>query len=190
MSNFNKNQQFVEYSGNIKYKYSSYAILKLHVPRENEELYELYLEHVKTHNAALVSNEFFNSGFDLFIAKDETIPNKTATFVNQQVKAEMITHDGTSMSYYMYPRSSMSKTPLMMANHVGIIDSGYRGNLICALRNMSDETPYELAKHTRLMQVCAPDLRPIYVIMVEEGDLTTTERGAGGFGSTGGTATR
>lgn len=188
MSAFQKNQQYIFQSNAISHKYSDYAILKLYVPRENPELYDLYTEYVKKHNDEQCKNQFFNSGFDLFIAKDETIESTVAVFVNQQVKAEMISCDGTAMSYYMYPRSSMSKTPLMLANHVGIIDSGYRGNLICALRNLGGETEYVLAKHTRLMQICAPTLKPIYVIMVGENELTTTERGAGGFGSTGGTA--
>ena len=33
-------------------------------------------------------------------------------------------------SYYLYPRSSISKTPLRMSNSTGIIDAGYRGEII------------------------------------------------------------
>ena len=43
----------------------------------------------------------------------------------------MISNSKTfNTGYYMYPRSSLSKTKLRLANSVGIIDSGYRGNLI------------------------------------------------------------
>jgi dUTPase len=79
----------------------------------------------------------------------------------------------------------------MLANHTGIIDSGYRGNLIAALRylNMTTdrENPniYELEAHTRIVQICHPELLPIYVVMVDESELSTTVRGSGGFGSTG-----
>ena len=86
--------------------------------------------------------------------------------------------------YYSYPRSSISKTPLMLANSVGIIDSGYRGEIIGAFRNLSSSN-YTIEKHSRLLQICAPDLRPIHVELVDEPFFNTTERGSGGFGSTG-----
>lgn len=88
-------------------------------------------------------------------------------------------------SYYIYPRSSISKSPLMMANNVGIIDSSYRGNLIGAFRNLSDKQ-YNTKKYDRLVQICHPSLKPFYVeILDDETKLTTTTRGSGGFGSTG-----
>jgi dUTPase len=73
----------------------------------------------------------------------------------------------------------------MLANHVGIIDSGYRGNLIGAFRCLLPDKNYIVEQFTRLLQVCHPSLCPIYVVLVEESDLVDTERGAGGFGSTG-----
>ena len=84
----------------------------------------------------------------------------------------------------MFPRSSISKTPLMLANHTGIIDAGYRGSLIGAFRNVSGED-FQVEKHTRLLQVCHPSLCPIIVELVDESELSTTARGEGGFGSTG-----
>ena len=89
--------------------------------------------------------------------------------------------------YYSYPRSSISKTPLMLANSVGIIDSGYRGPIIGAFRNTSNliQEPYVVEQNARLLQLCAPDLRPIIVELVDESFFETTERGEGGFGSTG-----
>jgi len=78
----------------------------------------------------------------------------------------------------------MSKTPLMLANHTGIIDSGYRGELIAALRNLSG-SPYELVQETRLTQVCLPSLEAFTVEIVDQDNLSSTARGAGGFGSTG-----
>jgi dUTP pyrophosphatase len=89
-------------------------------------------------------------------------------------------------AFYIYPRSSISKTPLMLANNTGIIDSGYRGSLIGAfrwLRTNSDN--YTVEQNTKLVQICHPSLCPIYVVLVNEEDLTSTERGDGGFGSTG-----
>jgi dUTPase len=51
--------------------------------------------------------------------------------------------------------------------------------------NRSNET-YTLEKHTRFLQICSPNLNPIIVSIVDNvAELGTTERGQGGFGSTG-----
>jgi dUTP pyrophosphatase len=92
-----------------------------------------------------------------------------------------------SVGYYLYPRSSTgTKTPLRLANSVGIIDSGYRGNIISVFDNWKNST-YVVEKYNRLVQICPPDLSyPMSVTMVENDDtLGRTERGEGGFGSTG-----
>ena len=83
----------------------------------------------------------------------------------------------------MYPRSSMgSRTPLRMSNSVGIIDSGYRGNIIGIVDNRSNED-YVVEKGTRLFQACSPTLSSIKLMIVQE--LSETVRGGGGLGSTG-----
>jgi dUTP pyrophosphatase len=85
----------------------------------------------------------------------------------------------------MMPRSSLSNTPLILANHVGLIDSGYRGDLTGAFKNFSDE-PYKIEEYTRLLQICHPAAYPIMVTMVDSLEkLSSSERGSGGFGSTG-----
>ena len=197
--------------------YRDFAVLKLYVNSANPELVDLYRAHVEKHNVQLVNNEFPNSGFDLFIPADVVFDTPfVSRFVDLEIKAEMIYSDLTfthvsapnsvsdsgieyeidesniggisySTGYYMYPRSSMSKTPLMLANHTGIIDSGYRGNLMGALRYLPEPSvsAYILAKHTRLFQICHAKLCPVYVVLVSENELTSTERGEGGFGSTG-----
>jgi dUTPase len=56
--------------------------------------------------------------------------------------------------------------------------------LIGAFRNTGENT-YVVEKDVRLLQICHPSLCPIYVELVDESELSTTERGEGGFGSTG-----
>jgi dUTP pyrophosphatase len=175
----------------LKYRHDStvsdFAILKLSV--QNDELLELYKTKVEKHNKSFIENVFADSGFDLFVPDDVTFDKRFAsTFIDMQVKAELIncdfkTDNLTTVPYYLYPRSSISKTPLMLANHTGVIDSGYRGNLIGAFRSFEEN--YIVTKHTRLIQLCHTNLLPIYVILVKDEDLSTSERGAGGFGSTG-----
>ena len=100
--------------------------------------------------------------------------------------------------FYLYPRSSISKTRMRLANSVGIIDAGYRGDLIAAVDTIGlfgsndiwhvwKETLSPIKKYDRYFQVCAPDLSPFLVHIVEtEAELgTPTTRGTGGFGSTG-----
>ncbi len=86
-------------------------------------------------------------------------------------------------AFYLYPRSSISKTGLRLANSVGIIDSGYRGHLLAALDCYQKDE--EITKGMRLVQLCTPDLQPISKVKIVEEHMGETERGAGGFGSTG-----
>ena len=88
----------------------------------------------------------------------------------------------TDCSYYLYPRSSISKTPLRMSNSVGIIDAGYRGEIIAKVDNLSNDD-YKIEKGTRLFQICDASLEPIELRIVDK--LSETTRGVGGFGSTG-----
>ena len=89
--------------------------------------------------------------------------------------------NGQCVAYQLYPRSSMSKYPLMLANHVGIIDSGYRGNLIGAFRSFVDGFVIEKDAFTNMSSNIIAVLCKIGASKYME----ETERGAGGFGSTG-----
>lgn len=183
---------------------SDYAVLKLYV---RDDLYSLYESHVDKHNQSLEDDTYTNAGFDLYIPENVTFDTAFDTkFVNLGVKCDMIyckknmahilsyadmeTPDDNlpvgishKTGFYVYPRSSMSKTPLMLANHVGIIDSGYRGELIAALRSF--DVGYTIQERTRLLQICHPTLCPVFVVLVPESEISITERGSGGFGSTG-----
>lgn len=172
------------------------AKLKIYVDPSIPGLRELYKEHVEKHNKDIIESRFPNSGFDLFIPTTTIIPSESANNafkVKQGVHAEMATiiheYNGKTIhfptAFFMMPRSSLSNTPLILANHVGLIDSGYRGDLTGAFKNLSDE-PWKIEQHTRLLQICHPSAYPIIVTMVDSLDqLTTSERGEGGFGSTG-----
>lgn len=83
--------------------------------------------------------------------------------------------------YYLYPRSSIVKTPLRLANSLGIIDPEYRGEIIAVVDNLSNEDVV-LTRDRSLFQICMPTLYPFETSLVETLDSTT--RGEGGFGST------
>lgn len=76
----------------------------------------------------------------------------------------------------------MSNTPLRCANSVGIIDEDYRGELSIVYENVSCKD-YEVARGDRIAQLI---IVPIAIVDVEEAQtLSETERGDGGYGSTG-----
>lgn len=82
----------------------------------------------------------------------------------------------------LFPRSSVSKTGLSMANSVGVIDSDYRGE-ISAVFKVTDKAGdvYQIGD-----RVCQLVIVPIPDIEIKEvDDISETERGHGGFGSTG-----
>jgi dUTP pyrophosphatase len=166
---------------------NNFAILKLAV--SNDELCSEYTARVASHNNMVINNIFADSGFDILVPQPVTFDRVFDTkFIDMQVKAEMVycettTDKLTTCAYNVHPRSSISKTPLMLANHTGIIDSGYRGSLIGAFRCLVSQN-YVVEKNTRLLQVCHPTLCPIYVVLVNELNLSTAERGSNGFGST------
>jgi len=190
-------------------KYEKIMHLKLFVAGTNN-LKTMYYAAVDRHNNNLLNNKYIDAGFDLFLPEHED-PNElekwgeTIRFfgtgwntnpvnkVDFKVKcsAQMYCDTGKifNTGYYMYPRSSLSKTKLRLANSVGIIDSGYRGNLIGMFDvvNIDKDADYYAKVNDRLLQICAPGLIPIYVEIVEfVNELgAETERGSGGFGSTG-----
>jgi len=100
----------------------------------------------------------------------------------------MVTYDtGLSMEIpegfvgLLFPRSSISKTILSLANSVGVIDSGYRGPIMFKFRYPEEGMVYDIGD--RIGQII---IMPYPTIEFEEmEELSSTERGEGGFGSTG-----
>ena len=82
----------------------------------------------------------------------------------------------------LFPRSSVSRTCLSLANSVGVVDSGYRGEIMLKYRNTGEANSI-YKSGDRVGQLIVVPYPQIELIEVEE--LSTTERGDGGFGSTG-----
>lgn len=79
-------------------------------------------------------------------------------------------------------RSSISKTGYMLANNIGIIDNGYRGNIIAALVKINSNAN-DIQLPARLVQIIPKKITQSN--FVEVNDLNQTPRGTGGFGSSG-----
>jgi dUTP pyrophosphatase len=149
--------------------------MHLLIQTNNRDIDQLYTDHSTYHEG--------DSGLDLFFIEDLNIGPYETKLISLGIKCEAFTDKDKShnISYYLYPRSSISKTPLRMSNSVGIIDAGYRGDIMVSLDNISDKI-YEIKKGQRLFQLCSPILAPISFELTD--NLSETSRGEGGFGST------
>ena len=82
------------------------------------------------------------------------------------------------------PRSGLaSKQGLTMANSPGLIDAGYRGEVMCAAVNLDREDAVKILVGDRIAQLVIIELPNVEPTWVQE--LPETSRGEGGFGSTG-----
>lgn len=119
-----------------------------------------------------------DAGWDLFMPVDCEIPAGYTSLLGLGIAIE------PPEGYYaeIVPRSSMAKKSLVIPNSVGIIDAGYRGEIMLTLEN-TGEWPVRISKGDRLVQLILRPLIDAEIIQAEE--LTDTERGCGGFGSTG-----
>lgn len=189
--------------------------LNVWVPPDLPELKEFYLLAKIKHNSAIYpvlsgARDTFDAGFDLICPGMISAVAQQTTKINHRIRCSMTKvvpvpvpapvpvhvpdvassyprDEEHAVGYYLYPRSSTgTKTPLRLANSVGIIDSGYRGDIIAAFDNWRSDD-YVVDKGHRVVQLCPPDLSyPLLVDIVDElKELGKTERGEGGFGSTG-----
>jgi dUTP pyrophosphatase len=168
--------------------YGSYMHLRVFVPHDPvlKNLYSIAVD--KRNKKMMESPDFIDAGFDLMIPCDTQFGSNSVNKVDFGIicAATMVTSSGKEFNtgYCIHPRSSLSKSALRLANSTGIIDAGYRGNLIGMFDAKCD---CKVEKYERLLQICAPGLVPIVVTIVDKLDDLggETVRGSGGFGSTG-----
>lgn len=121
------------------------------------------------------------AGYDLYADIEEPVVIKAHTNVRIGTGLAVDIPDG----YFgaVFARSGMAaKQNLRPSNCVGVCDSDYRGEYMVALHNDSDEDRVIQPKD-RIAQLVVMPYLPVEFVEVEE--LSETERGAGGFGSTG-----
>lgn len=120
-----------------------------------------------------------SAGFDLYAIEDVEIqPGET-----KQIRTGLIFEIPEGYEIQIRPRSGMSlKTPLRISNAPGTIDSDYRGEVMIIAENTSI-MPFSVEKGTRIAQGVLQKVPQAEFIEVER--VSETERGEGGFGSTG-----
>ena len=208
----NENTKYYDYDNDLDY-YKLYIYIH-HDFDDHEELKNLYKNNATKHNEIVekylnsnsnsnsnsnnlsdASSDFeycYDSGFDLHCPLNISC-EKSIYLLDHKISCAM-TYKGKFVGYYLYMRSSTPiKTPLRMANNVGIIDSGYRGNIkacfdICSSQKDNKVVLFNFEKENRYLQLCPPDIgKPMKVVIVDSISMLgkKNNRGIAGFGSTG-----
>lgn len=122
-----------------------------------------------------------DAGFDLYCTSKE---------VNWE-KRQLVCHTGLAFEIpegyvgLLFPRSSVSNKPLMMANSVGVVDSCYRGE-VTAKFNITDTRQSAFSHYQEGDRIAQMIIIPYPEIEFEEADsFSESDRGTGGYGSTG-----
>jgi|UniRef100_A0A6C0CLG0 dUTP pyrophosphatase len=163
----------------------SMLTLFMYIP-DDPELKEFYKNRAEDHNNK-APGKYADSGFDLGLPQHKVIRDRDISVkLPLNVQCSMYKPNGTPQAYYLYPRSSIIKTPVRLSNSVGIIDRGYRGIITAVVDKIGGEPDFEMDKFNRYFQICHSTLEPFQVVIVDsKEELGLTERNEGGFGSTG-----
>lgn len=126
-----------------------------------------------------------SAGYDLYSCFPDDWGERLVIQPNETVKIDTGLQMELPEGYFggIFPRSGLAiKQGLVVANNVGVIDADYRGNIIVALHNDSD---YEqmIYDGDRIAQLILLPYKPMN--FEEVNSLSETDRGSGGFGSTG-----
>lgn len=121
----------------------------------------------------------YDAGYDLKARKETSVFPQDTEFIPTGVCVEI----PSGYVGLLFPRSSISKTPLRMANSVGVIDSGFTGEIKVPLYNTSEVEIRDIEQYDKIAQLVVIPCMNFELEPVDE--LDSTERGEGGFGSTG-----
>lgn len=120
-----------------------------------------------------------DAGFDLCITEDVRLEPNASAVCGLGFACEI----PSGCVGLMFPRSGLgAHYGVTLRNSVGVIDSGYRGEVCAPLVNLSCDTVF-LPKGSRVCQMVVVPFVPCDLVKVAS--LTDTERGTDGFGSTG-----
>ena len=122
--------------------------MNLKIKPLSDDIYSMYNNHSHFHQG--------DAGLDLFITKDQVIEPGSTARIHLGISCENM----DLKPYLLMARSSISKTPLRLSNSVGLIDAGYRGEIMAAVDNIKDFS-FSVEKGQRLFQIVSSDSSPI-----------------------------
>lgn len=104
-------------------------------------------------------------------------------FGNHVYKTGLVTEFPENYVGLLFPRSSVSKYGLVMANCVGVLDSGFRGEILVKFKKIEGQNTEIYKVGDKVAQLVFLEIPKIEIVEAE--NLNESERGMGGFGSTG-----
>ena len=126
----------------------------------------------------------YDAGLDLFANDNYELEPGVRTLVNTGVRVKI----PRGYVGLLTPRSSLSKKQnIIMTNSIGIIDSDYRGDIMASLCFLGSTTSdvAQINKYEKIVQLVIVPIKLTKLIVGKEYTWADTERGIGGFGSTG-----
>jgi dUTP pyrophosphatase len=164
----------------------------------------MWILELQTQQYGAMAQEETNMNYDVLkfakTSPDAVLPKRAkAGDAGYDLTATSMTEEGSIITYgtgiiveippmhvgLIFPRSSIYRYDLILANSVGVIDSGYRGEIMVKMRKTKefDAHVYEVGERmAQLVVIKLPDLIAMEIPVEEVG---ITMRGTGGFGSTG-----
>lgn len=158
----------------------------------DDSMYYMYCDNAYKHNERDPGER--DSGFDVYCESETYMNRGDTSFLKFGITASCAVkvREGGAVeprAFWLVPRSSISKTPFICANSQGLIDSGYRGPLMGAVKMLFGDNLETIKIGTRLFQLVSGSAKPwrkiVVVRTVDEFPKPGSERGSGGFGSTG-----
>ena len=151
----------------------------LHIYTPNPLLKNMIFEQIYRHR-------YTDSGFDIPLMETTILLEDQHTF-EFDIRIAATDMNENPLPCILLPRSSISSTPFRLANSIGLIDAGYRGQLK-AKTDVLHEGTYTISQGTRLFQLCQHSCLPwnkiVLVHSIDELPQAPDNRGSGGFGST------
>jgi len=166
------------------YSYALTIKMTLYIYAADPNLRVLLLEHMTNRRST-------DSGFDLPMLGGNISLNNTMHTFELGVKVAAVDCNDTPLPSLLVPRSSISATPFRLSNSIGLIDSGYRGEVkakVDILDHSPNKPDFVVNHGFRLFQICRNDFLPWNRVQIvnSENELPRPldNRGSGGFGST------
>lgn len=156
-----------------------YNLVNMSVPHPEEIVLSVALSHPDAQLPTRAHD--WDAGLDLVSVEYAQLPLDEVVMINIGIKL------GIPRGYegQIRPRSGMSKKGIIIPNAPGTVDAGYRGEVKVLLCNVKSPKPIEVSPGDRIAQLVIKPLPLIQVQKVPEDYLSNTDRGEGGFGSSG-----
>ena len=157
--------------------------MALYIYTENQFIRDMLVDQLNTHR-------WTDSGFDIPVREQLVNPFEYEYSFDLGVHVAATTEHGNIRPCLLLPRSSLYKTPFRLANSIGLIDQGYRGEVKAKVDICNGFTEdIEVQNSARYFQIVQHNFLPWTTIRIVDSfdDLppSNDSRGVNGFGSTG-----